>query len=350
MNISHHSVQVNGISLHVVEAGPENGNPLILLHGFPDFWYTWKNQIDFLAEKGFRVIAPDQRGYNLSDKPEALPAYNIDQLASDVAALMDAFKLPRATLVGHDWGGSVAWRTAHLFPDRVEKLVVLNVPHSTVLKHALRNSWRQRFRSWYVLFFQIPRLPEACLRAFNQALLARTRQRGCRLSPEDLALYREAWARPGALRSMIQWYRALLQTKPQRLPSPEIIPPVMILWGPRDRYLNRNLASLSLDLCRQGMLFFIKNAAHWVHHDAAEEVNRLIMEFVGEPKAPAPVEPAPPEPPTAAAEEPTPPARRPRRQTARKPSTRKRAKKSETGNGQPQEPGRPEIGNGQEPS
>ncbi|HSP07779.1 MAG TPA: alpha/beta hydrolase, partial [Acidobacteriota bacterium] len=159
MNFTHRTLPVNGISLHVVEAGPEDGSPVFLLHGFPDFWRTWEKQMEFLAQQGFRAIAPDQRGYNLSDKPAPLAAYNIDQLAGDVTALMDAYGYPRATVIGHDWGGSVAWRTAHLFPDRIEKLVILNVPHSTVMKRALRTGWRQRMRSWYIFLFQIPRIP-----------------------------------------------------------------------------------------------------------------------------------------------------------------------------------------------
>lgn len=281
-NITHRRVQVeDGTSLHVAEAGPANGLPVLLLHGFPDFWYTWKEQIPFLAGCGFRVIAPDQRGYNLSDKPTAVARYNMDRLAQDVVALMDACGLKSAALAGHDFGGSVAWRAAQLFPERITRLVILNVPHSAVLKRAIRTDWKQRTRSWYFFFFQVPWVPEFALRLFSFRRLAQTRQRCSRLSEADLGLYREAWAQPGAVKSMIQWYRALLQIRVRRLPSPRIHPPVLILWGARDPFLRRELAEISIELCDSGELVFLEEAAHWVHQDAPAEVNRLMAAFLG---------------------------------------------------------------------
>ena len=277
MDLRHRTIPIHGISLHVVEAGLENGRPVFLLHGFPDFWYTWIRQIQFLADHGFRVVAPDQRGYNLSDKPAEIAAYNIDQLAADVIALMDFYNSPRSLLIGHDWGGSVAWRAAHLFPERVEKLVILNVPHSAVLKQALRSDFRQKLRSWYIFFFQVPQIPEFILSAFHCYLLKRLRARGGRLTAEETKLYAEAWSQPGAVHGMIQWYRALLQTKAARLESPRIKSAVHIIWGSRDKYLGREMAQRSLELCDHGELTFLENASHWVQHDEPDEVNRLIL-------------------------------------------------------------------------
>lgn len=282
MDLRHRTIPVNGISLHVVEAGPETGRPVFLLHGFPDFWYTWIRQIRFLADEGFRVVAPDQRGYNLSDKPAEIAEYNIDQLAADIIALMESYNSPRSLLIGHDWGGSVAWRTAHLCPERVEKLVILNVPHSAVLKQALRTEIRQKLRSWYIFFFQVPRVPEWILSAFHCLLLKRLRARGSRLTAEETELYVQAWSQPGAIRGMIQWYRALLRTKARRMESPRIMPRVHIIWGSRDKYLGREMAQRSLELCDHGKLTFLENASHWVQHDEPDEVNRLILASLNE--------------------------------------------------------------------
>lgn len=279
MNVRHRTIRANNIDLHVVEAGDEKARPVFFLHGFPDFWYTWQQQMEFLATQGFLAIAPDQRGYNESSKPVGIASYSIDVLAADVIGILDAYRCERALIVGHDWGGSVAWRTAHVYPERVEKLVILNVPHSAVLKRAVRKNRKQMARSWYIFFFQLPWLPESLLSAFHYALLKKVRRSGGPLSDQELLMYVKAWSMPGALHGMMQWYRALLQTKARRMPSPRITPPVRVIWGSRDRYLRRELAQQSLDLCDHGELLFIENAGHWIHHEKPDEVNRLISEF-----------------------------------------------------------------------
>ena len=133
---------------------------MILLHGFPEAWFGWQHQIPALAAAGYRVWAPDQRGYNLSDKPTGIKAYQINTLAADIVGLIDAAQVETACIVGHDWGAAVAWWLALQYPERVERLVVINVPHPTVMRDFLRHNWRQRFRSWYVYFFQLPGVPE----------------------------------------------------------------------------------------------------------------------------------------------------------------------------------------------
>lgn len=195
--LEHDYIRTNGISLHVVQAGPVEGQPLLFLHGFPEFWYGWRGQIDFFAQSGYRVIIPDQRGYNLSEKPKSIAAYHVDVLAEDILGLMDPLGLPKVVLAGHDWGGVVAWRVAAKFPDRLEKLIILNVPHPGVFSRTLKRNWKQRRKSWYMLFFQIPRLPEWVIRQQNWYMGIKALQNSSRpgtFSETDLQKYREAWA------------------------------------------------------------------------------------------------------------------------------------------------------------
>jgi len=162
-------VKTNGIRLNVLQEDPKDGPLVILLHGFPEFSYSWRKQIGSLTEAGFRVWAPDQRGYNTSDKPDGLDAYSLDELAADVIGLIDAAGVEKALIVGHDWGASVAWWTAGKYPERIHKMVVMNVPHGGVMQKHLKKSLTQLRKSWYMFFFQIPWLPET-LAALNSDL------------------------------------------------------------------------------------------------------------------------------------------------------------------------------------
>src|ERR1700712_2582822 len=146
----HRTIATNGIHLHVVEAGPARGPLLILLHGFPEFWYGWHRQIEPLAAAGYHVVVPDQRGYNLSDKPEGIAAYNIDTLARDIVGLIDEAGAAKAYVAGHDWGGAVAWWLGIKHPERIEKLVLLNIPHPQVMRRALLKDSVQRKKSSYM--------------------------------------------------------------------------------------------------------------------------------------------------------------------------------------------------------
>lgn len=285
--ISKH-ISTNGITLHVVQAGPENGPLVILLHGFPEFWYGWRSQISALARKGFRVWAPDQRGYNRSSKPEGIASYTIDQLALDIPGLMDAAGREKAFLVGHDWGAAAAWWLAGKHPERIERLVIINVPHPTVMrKHAVR-SVRQMLKSWYILFFQIPRLPEALSRLGNWRMPARALQSTSRpgtFSEQDLRRYRQAWSQPGAYSAMLNWYRAAVQ-KSTSQPASRIIVPTLVIWGKQDRFLEPEMARASVEMCEDGRLEMFEKATHWVHHEKADQVNELIDEFLKEPSGP----------------------------------------------------------------
>lgn len=275
--------RVNGISLHCVEAGPEDGPLVILLHGFPEFWWGWRYQIGPLAEAGFRVLAPDQRGYNLSDKPEGKNAYDLDTLAGDVAGLCDALGRKSCHVVGHDWGGLVAWWTATRHPDRVGKLVALNAPHPAIVGSYLRSHPRQMLRSLYAGFFQIPRLPEATLsadgyRGLRRALLKSSRNGT--FSETDLAHYEEAWSRPGALTAMLNWYRALPGFLPEDRSGLRVPMPVLVVWGLRDGFMERGMAEASLALCDQGRIRWFEDATHWVHLEEAQALQAELTDFL----------------------------------------------------------------------
>ncbi|MBM6579794.1 alpha/beta hydrolase [Microvirga sp. BT689] len=273
--------QVNGIALHCIEAGPEDGPLVILLHGFPEFWWGWRYQIGPLAEAGFRVLVPDQRGYNLSGKPEARRAYDLDTLAEDVVGLADALSRQTFSLVGHDWGGLAAWWTASRHPDRVSKLGILNAPHPSVAGAYMRAHPSQMMRSLYVGFFQIPFLPETMLAADGYRSLKDALRRTSRpgtFSDEDIAHYEKAWSQPGALTAMLNWYRAL-PFKPA-MKDATVRPPTLVIWGSKDRFLEKGLAEASVALCEKGSVRWIENATHWVQHEEPEAVNAALVDFL----------------------------------------------------------------------
>jgi pimeloyl-ACP methyl ester carboxylesterase len=281
--LRHATCSTNGIRLHVVESGPKDGPPVILLHGFPEFWYGWRHQIGPLADAGLRVLAPDQRGYGASEKPESVAAYALDTLADDVAGLIGSTGSPRAAVVGHDWGGIVAWWVAVKHPERVESLAVLNAPHPIAFRRYLRTSPRQLLKSWYTFYFQLPWLPEAMFRRGNWRRLTEALRRTSRpgtFTEADLERYRGAWSEPGAITAMINWYRAAKRYRPVPPPDSRIHVPAMLIWGTRDRFLDRGLAKESLGQCDHGRLEFIEDATPWVQHEEPERVNRSLLDFL----------------------------------------------------------------------
>ena len=271
-----------GVRLHVVEAGPADGPVVVLLHGFPEFWYGWRRQIGPLARAGWRVWAPDQRGYNLSGAPRGVAAYDVDRLADDVEALIDAAGVASAAVIGHDWGAVVGWWLALRSPGRVGRLAVLNVPHPLAYKRFLPRSPRQMLKSWYVGFFQLPALPELGLRQLGTRALTLTSASGT-FSDADLARYRAAWARPGRARGMISWYRALARRLGGlQLDDPTVRVPTLIAWGADDAFLDVRLATRSAAYCADVRLHVLDGVSHWVQHEAAETVNALLLDFLGE--------------------------------------------------------------------
>jgi pimeloyl-ACP methyl ester carboxylesterase len=280
--LEHDFVGANGLQFHVVKAGPHDGPLVLLLHGFPEFWYGWRHQIPRLSSAGFRVWAPDQRGYNLSDKPGGIAPYAVDHLADDVLGLIDAAGREQVHLVGHDWGAVVAWRVARLFPERLQRLVVLNGPHSSVMEEQLRENAAQLRRSWYMFFFQLPFLPELALAGcgWQVALeILRSTSRSSTYKEYELKLYRRAWSRPRAMSSMINWYRALRIRSARQAPR-RISVPTLMIWGANDIALGQELAQPSVDYCDDGQLIMLEDATHWVQHDRSETVNQLLVDFL----------------------------------------------------------------------
>jgi pimeloyl-ACP methyl ester carboxylesterase len=278
---------VNGVRLHYVEAGA--GPPVILLHGFPEFWYAWAPQIPALATAGFRVVAPDLRGYNLSEKPVGVEAYRIEHLTADVAGLVRHLGAERAAVVGHDWGGVVAWYLAMREPALVERLVIVNAPHPATLA---REIWRpsQLAKSSYVFAFQLPRLPEALFRAgrywvMRRALRLEPRRPGA-FGADDVRRYVAAIDRPGALTSAINYYRAAVR-HPARAAGEvrRIACPTLLVWGSRDHHLSTRLTHGLERWVPDLRIAYLPEASHWVQRDAPERLNRLLVDFLrsGEP-------------------------------------------------------------------
>lgn len=280
-------VRAGNLQFHVITAGPEDGEPLLLLHGFPEFWYGWRKQIPYFADQGYRVIVPDQRGYNLSDKPADVSSYNIDLLATDVRNLLDTFAIEKVNLVGHDWGALVAWWTAILYPDRLKKLGILNVPHPVAGADVIRNSPAQLLRSGYIFFFNLPIIPENVL-AFNNfdALIRALKESSTEgaFTEGDFEQYRLAWSQRDALSSMLNWYRALLRSSLnnqwEQARDLRISTPTLMLWGEQDVALGKELAQPSIEMCDDGELVFFPKASHWVQHDDPQGVNRLLHDFL----------------------------------------------------------------------
>lgn len=262
--------------MHYVSAGPEDGPPVILLHGFPEFWYSWRFQIPALARAGYRVISPDQRGYNLSDKQGP---YNASTLVRDIVHLQDALGLSSSHVVGHDWGGAIAWSFAAAHPGRTQRLVTMNAPHINAYQDALVRHPRQILKSYYIALFQVPRLPEWAIRQNDYALLERAFQSVSpeRMTQRDIALYKEACAQPGALEAMIGWYRAINRSRKAVL---NIDRPSCVIWGERDAFLekgcNETLGSYVPDLS----VHYLPRASHWVQMDLPDEVNRIMLDFL----------------------------------------------------------------------
>jgi epoxide hydrolase 4 len=282
--IEHQQIKTNGITLHVAETGPKDGPLLFLLHGYPEFWYGWHNQIDSLVNAGYHVIVPDQRGYNLSDKPRGVSAYNSDQMAADLIGLMDAFGSEKAIIVGHDWGAVVTWWTAIRYPERLNRIVIMNGPHPQVFLKMIRKNPRQMLRSLYFFFFQLPWLPEFLMTRNNGTLMAKLLKISARhgtFSDAEIDAYKRAWSQPGAITAMLNWYRAAFQTQPTRPPANQRVSvPTLVIWGMKDIALVPELAQESIEMCDNGQLVRLEQAGHFVQHEEPERVNDLLREFL----------------------------------------------------------------------
>ncbi len=272
--------ELSEVRLHYVEQG--EGPLVILLHGFPEAWFGWRFQIPALATAGFRVVAPDLRGFNLSSKPAGVAAYELDHVAYDVKELIETLGEQSAFVAGHDWGGATAWELAMRHPEAVRRLAILSSPHPRRFRHALLRNRRQMARSWYFGLFQLPWLPEQLLARDGWAGLKQGFAKDARTGtfrPEDAARYVEAWEQPGARTAMLNYYRAGIRRRGAELTP--IAAPTLVLWGDRDRYLLPELAEPDpKDVPDQRVVHL--DASHWIHHDEWAEVNHRLAEFFGD--------------------------------------------------------------------
>ncbi len=300
LNVSHEYVETNGIRLHCAVQGPESGESrgtIVFVHGFPEFWYSWRRQIPEFA-KDYRVVAPDLRGYNLSDKPEGVDAYTVKNIAADLAGLIDALGDGPVVMVAHDWGGAVAWPFAAWYPEKLQRLVILNAPHPTTFAREVLNNRAQQEASQYVNLLRNPKA-ETLLSRDDFALMRQfafgSMSDAAGLTDDDTAAYVEAWSQPGALTGSLNYYRAMPGAPPDlrdgahaveppknvKVPEIHIAVPTLVIWGEQDTALLPSLLDGLEAYVPDLRIHRIPDATHWVQHEAADEVNRTIREFLG---------------------------------------------------------------------
>jgi pimeloyl-ACP methyl ester carboxylesterase len=271
--------------MHYVQAGTGE-RLLVLLHGFPEFWWSWRYQIPELS-RHFTVAAPDMRGYGETDKPTW--GYDLDVLVNDVVSLIHELGHTRAIVAGHDWGGNIAWSLAIAYPQRVERLIALNAPHPALIARALGRNWRQMLRSWYILFFQLPLLPEALIRANDYRSIERA-FRGMavdksRFDDKVIARFKAALAQPGALTAAINYYRALVQRGACGMfhgTGMRIQAPTLVIWGEQDFALGKELTYGTEHFVPDLRIRYLPNCSHWVQQDCPSEVNSAIQGFLAD--------------------------------------------------------------------
>ncbi len=280
----------SGINLQVARVGQGAGKPLILmLHGFPECWYSWRHQLRALAPH-FECVAPDLRGYGESDAPVGIENYSLNKLIGDVGDLIEACGHQRAIVMAHDWGGAIAWATALQRPELVERLIVMNCPHLKKFRDNLRGNPRQMLKSWYILFFQIPRLPEALLRARDFAVIKRMLRDSAvqktAFSDDDLAHFRAAFRNPYSVTAAINYYRALFRENFRNRKTPEwmehkISAPTMVIWGEQDVALRKELTFGMKELFTGPFeIHYVSDSGHWVQQEKPALVNDYVLKFL----------------------------------------------------------------------
>ncbi len=287
--ITQRFIEANGQRFELAECG--SGDRLALcLHGFPEINYSWRFQMPLLAAKGWRVWAPNLRGYGASSKPEGVRAYGLDHLTQDVAALIDAAQAEggakEVMLIAHDWGAIIAWYFAILKLRPLVRLVIMNVPHPKVGMRELRH-WRQFRRSWYIFFFQLPRLPETMMAGkdargikgafYNMAVDKR------QFGKDVLQTYADAALRPGAITAMINYYRALVRHRNVvDVGSGRVETPTLMIWGEEDSALNIRCTEGTEAWVPNLTLHRLPGVSHWVQQEAPEKVNALLESWLSQ--------------------------------------------------------------------
>ena len=274
-------IDVNGIRLHYMEEG--SGEVVVLLHGFPEFWYGWRHQIPVLSQH-YRVIAPDMRGYNLSDKPQEVAAYQIEILAQDIAELIQKIGNGKVILVGHDWGAALAWAVATLYPDLLSKLVIINVPHPAEMRKALLGfNVSQLLKSYYMFLFQVPALPEwfigRDLKRFFTKAFSSFSPSGIAPPDKEIAEYVTAFSQPGALTGAINYYRAAIRHMSSMDLSVVLPMPVLMIWGEQDKALGKELTYNTKQYCKDLEIVYDPTSGHFITADNPDLVNTKLLEF-----------------------------------------------------------------------
>jgi pimeloyl-ACP methyl ester carboxylesterase len=286
-------VDANGLRFEVDECG--DGRVLALcLHGFPEHSFSWRFQLPMLAEMGFKAWAPNLRGYGNSSRPDGIAAYSLENLMADVAGLIDASECEETVLIAHDWGAIIAWHFAIREIRPLKQLIICNVPHPVPLRRALRGHLRQLVKSWYVFFFQIPKLPELLFgmgkaRWIGEMMRDSTVDKR-NFSNDVLAVYSRNAAQPGALTAMIHYYRALVRggggRRQAKLGYPLLEVPTLMVWGEDDLALTKETTYGTDEVVRSLTLRYLPRVSHWVQQEAPDVVNEMIKAFLLEESVP----------------------------------------------------------------
>lgn len=278
--IRHGFIEANGVRFHY--AGQGDGPLVLLLHGFPECWYSWRHQLPALAAAGYRAVAPDLRGYNLSDKPKS--GYNIESLVEDAVALAAALGETRAHVVGHDWGGIIAYQVAWRRPEFTRSLVAMNAPHPSAFVRYARRHPAQMLKSAYMLFFQVPGLAEWVLTRDHARATAsafpRSAVRRDAFTAADLDVYRDAILRPGAARCALAYYRQAFRQGARALPASPIERPTLVLWGTGDPVLERGMNDSLGAWVRDLTVRYIDGCGHWTQQERPEAVNDALVAWL----------------------------------------------------------------------
>lgn len=283
--VEHHYLHVNGVRFHVARAG-RGEKLLLLLHGFPEFWWSWRHQIEAFADR-YTVVVPDLRGYNETEKPSW--GYELDVLVHDVAELIRALGFRRAYVAGHDWGGMIAWSLAIARPHLVERFIALNMPHPARFFEELRRNPLQQRRSWYIAFFQVPWLAEAALRARHGVAITRAFRATAIdrqvFDEQTIRCYQQAIARPGALTAALNYYRSMVQVGTRGLfrgTGMRVVAPTLLIWGEQDITFAPEVVRETGRFVPDLRIRYLPHASHWVQQVAPDEVNAAMAEFLEE--------------------------------------------------------------------
>lgn len=276
---THGYIHLQDVKLHYVACGDTSKPLMLCLHGFPEFWYSWRYQLKEFS-KDYRVVAVDQRGYGESDKPSGKENYAVDKLAADIKQLIPALGYEKCTLVGHDWGGSIAWSVATLYPNMVEKLIVLNCPHPGVFSKYVQRNRSQLMKSWYMMFFQTPLIPELLIMAFDFDSLTQMMKllKNTKATDEDTEAYKYSFSQKGGVTGPINWYRAAF-SQPMNIRG-KIPMPTLIIWGKPDLALEEGMAPLASEYATNLTVKYIENTNHFVQMDMPDECNRIMRDFL----------------------------------------------------------------------